>query len=331
MAKRILTIGGAVRDLFLEYDNPFTITHAGTTYIAFKEGRKLDVTHLLSYVGGGAANAAVSFKRLSYDAHAFFKVGNDPDGEYILRTLQQQGISSEYACVSDTTQTGISCIVPTPSGNRTVLVYRGATATLQEHEIPYAALERADQIYVTSLSGSSSLQLLPIVMHAKKYKKTVAVNPGGSQLRSGVELLCKALSFIDIFILNMVEAQQLMRGFTQAPFSVPAYCKAIMAQGPHTVVVTDGANGVYVAHEDRIYFYPSVPIKVVSSVGAGDAFGSTFVALRAHGKSVEDALIGGIINASQVISQVGSQTGLMTLADLEKQLLTADRMLLQMD
>lgn len=127
----------------------------------------------------------------------------------------------------------------------------------------------------------------------------------------------------------MVEAQQLMRGFTKTPFGVSAYCAAVMSKGPHTVVVTDGATGVHVAHENTLYFYPALPVKVVSSVGAGDAFGSTFVALHAHGKSVEDALIGGIINASHVISHVGSQTGLMTLADLEKELAHVDHTLLQ--
>jgi sugar/nucleoside kinase (ribokinase family) len=362
MTKKVLTIGGAVRDLFLEYDNPFTITHAGRTYIAFEEGRKLEVANLLAYVGGGAANAAVSFKRLNCDAQAFFKVGNDPDGEYIKRTLQQQGIKTDHVVISDTMQTGISCIVPTSSGNRTVLVYRGATATLQTDEIPFSAIDMCDQLYVTSLSDASSLQLLPIVTRAKKHKKSVAVNPGGSQLRARVDILCKALSHIDIFILNSLEAKQLMYGFIQeqvmpekelvvsslesvastAPtllntvmeykqksFSLRTYFKAIVAQGPHTVVVTDGANGVYVAHENSIYFYPSSPIKVISSVGAGDAFGSTFVALRAQGKSVEDALMGGIINASSVISSVGSQTGLLSLADLEKRLMSADRGLLQ--
>ncbi|MFI5333016.1 MAG: carbohydrate kinase family protein [Candidatus Babeliales bacterium] len=329
MTKKVLTIGGAVRDLFLEYDNPFTLTHAGRNYIAFEEGRKLEVTNLLSYVGGGAANAAVSFTRLNHDTQAFFKVGNDPDGDYIMRILQQQGINTKSAVISKTVQTGISCIVPTPSGNRTVLVYRGAAATLQEDEIPYTAIENCDQLYVTSLSDASSLQLLPIVVHAQKYKKSVAVNPGGSQLRSGVEVLRKALPSIDIFILNTVEAQQFMRGFTQATFSVSAYCNAIVAQGPHTVVVTDGAHGVYVAHENTLYFYPSLLVKVVSSVGAGDAFGSTFVALRVDGKSIEDALIGGIINASSVISDVGSQTGLMTLTEIEKRLSSADRTLLQ--
>lgn len=175
----MLTIGGAVRDLFLEYDNPLTFDKEGHHYIAFEEGRKLEVSNLLAYVGGGAANAAVSFKRLAFDAHAFFKIGNDPDGDYIIRTLKEQGISVQHA-VNDTLATGISCIVPTPSGNRTVLVYRGAAATMQESEVPYKALEEVDQVYITSLSGVSASCLMPAVMHAKKHKKTVAVNPGGA-------------------------------------------------------------------------------------------------------------------------------------------------------
>lgn len=329
MTKKVLTIGGAIRDLFLEYDNPRTLTVEGTPYIMFEEGRKFDVKNILICVGGGAANTATSFKQLGFDTHAFFKAGNDPDGQYIKRTLEERGIQTDHAIMSDAVQTGISCIIPTPSGNRTVLVYRGATATLNADEIPFSAIDACDQLYVTSLSDASSLQLLPIVMHAKKRNKLVAVNPGGSQLRARVDILGKSLAAIDIFILNRVEAQQFMDALAPTPFTIPNYVAAILARGPRIVVVTDGAQGVYVAHEHTLYFYPALPIHVVSSVGAGDAFGSTFVGMRAHGASVEDALIAGMLNASSVLASIGAQSGLMTLADIKKQLAHADRSLLQ--
>jgi len=64
---------------------------------------------------------------------------------------------------------------------------------------------------------------------------------------------------------------------------------------------------------------PATPVeKVVSTLGAGDAFGSTFVAglLRSQG-DVAQSLRQASINAAAVVSVFGAKRGLLSLADLE--------------
>ena len=57
---------------------------------------------------------------------------------------------------------------------------------------------------------------------------------------------------------------------------------------------------------------------MVNTLGAGDAFGSCFAASIFLKKSVEQALVNGIINATSVISYLDAKTGLLNAAALEQ-------------
>jgi ribokinase len=55
--------------------------------------------------------------------------------------------------------------------------------------------------------------------------------------------------------------------------------------------------------------YEDVP--VVDRTGAGDAFGSGFVARHAMGKGLEDAVVFASANATSVVTQVGATAGIL--------------------
>lgn len=364
--KKIVTLGGVMRDIFIEYESAQMLHLQGTqskqTFILIEEGRKIDVKNIAYHVGGGAANSAVSFARLGFNVEAFFKVGDDQEGVYVIEELAKENVSTQHVVHAKDQKTGSSFIIPCSSGNKAILAYRGANLTLEENELPWDAIASCDQLYITSLSAHASRLLLPITNYAKKYNKPVAVNPGTSQLDEGAQILRDSLKNIDILILNSDEAQQfmlalvqtnsalleetpqqstpknnlLMPRLLQSPltyqhicFSFQQYFRQVLSRGPKIVVVTDGAQGVYVATKDTIYFYPSLPSKVISTIGAGDAFGSCFVASLAQGKTIEQALVAGSLNSHSVIEHVGTQTGLLTQKNLEEMLKKANMNLLQ--
>lgn len=336
-----------MRDIIIKYGK-FKTTELTTPhgqqecFVLLREGAKIDIDGIEYTTGGGATNAAVSFKRLGFDAAACCKVGQDLEGQTVVDQLQRDGITTDLIIKSTEHQTGTSFIIPCPSGDRTVLVYRGANITLQESELP--AIAHYDQLYISSLGGPTAQLLLPIAKQAKKNNIPVATNPGTSQLTVGVDTLYDALPHIDILILNAYEAsllayslamkkkltiQQkittennaptlLQNGLAYKDFlcSLPDYLTHILKSGPRIAVVTNGAEGVYVATQNTLYFHPSLPTKVVSTLGAGDAFASCFVAMLAQQQSIGQALVCGIINSSSVIGFLGAKTGLLTATEL---------------
>ncbi|GAI85852.1 unnamed protein product, partial [marine sediment metagenome] len=104
----------------------------------------------------------------------------------------------------------------------------------------------------------------------------------------------------------------------------------ILKQGTKIVAVTNGADGVYVAHKNNIYYHPSIkPKNLVSTLGAGDAFGSCFVAQLAQDKSIEDAIRSGILNSSSVLEHLDAKTGLLSKRESEEKLKQINTDLLQ--
>lgn len=352
---KVLTIGGATQDVFVLYSDEesmhLQVGHETQSFTLLRKGSKIEVDKLHYATGGGATNSAVSFQRLGLDACAFFKIANDTQGTFVLNQLSQENVSTNHLITHDTC-TGISLVIPSFEGDRTIFAYRGANATIKESEIPTELIKTADHLYITSLSGESSQLLLLITQLAKQHGIPVANNPGKSQLLAGADILQKSLPNIDILILNDIEAQQLMLSLVQTseklkskihqeefkkeknsvpellklPITIENICfnlrhffTEILESGPRIVVVTNGQEGVYVATKDIIYFHPSIPAEVVNTIGAGDAFGSCFVASIIEDSSIEQAIVNGIINASSAISHLDAKTGLLNKNALEQQ------------
>lgn len=365
MPKKVLTIGGALNDIFLEFEDLSTLQlhlkDRDQSFIALEEGKKITVDSLHSFAGGGATNSATSFKRLGFETEAFFKIGADTTGDFIIEQLRKERVNLDHVIRTPDEATGTSFIIPCPSGDKTSLVYRGSNLTLTKQEIPLSAIDNCDQLYITSLSFNLAKLLPYIAKYGKKKNKHIAANPGSNQVRNGAPDLIEALPFIDTLILNSYEAKLLMNSLIQnksmyeshrittpiqkskkmplllkeasmtqeSCFSLPLYFREIFSRGPSIVVVTNGAEGVYAAHDTTIYFYPSPQIKVISTVGAGDSFGSAFIASLMQGKKIEESLIAGTLNSSSVLGHIGTQVGLLTQKKMEEQLLSADYNLLQ--
>jgi len=355
--KKVLVIGGATQDIFITYENPQMLQlytkKKKKNFVILQEGSKIEIESMHYSTGGGATNCAVSFSRLGFEVSTIFKVGNDPQANNILQKLKEENVNTDHTSKDPKVHTGTSIIIPSISGDRTVLAFRGSNTQLKKEDINEELIKNFDQIYITSLSGKSS-QLLPYITQlAKNHNIPVAINPGVSQLAAGATAMRKSLSNIDIFILNSDEANTFMSTlvsldhelkkqinetyatkqsqgtpellksnitYQDISFSLHQFFIEILNRGPKIAVVTNGAEGVYVATKDYIYFHPSIPIKVANTLGAGDSFGSCFIASIAMGKSIEDSIIGGIINSASVISHLDTKTGLLKLEELEKKI-----------
>lgn len=354
----IVTIGGATQDFFLQYDGADTMSitkkSGSFTYALFESGEKVELDTVTAKTGGGATNAAVSFKRQGFAVACISTIGNDQAGEHVLSDLEQAEVSSNLIMRLPNEKTGTSYILSSVHGERTLFAHRGANTMLGSIPLPLDKVTNARQFYITSLNKNAAAQLPAITEYAKKHHISVAINPGTKQLSSEALTLKQSLGNIDILIVNSSEARMFMQTLTQkdecyrwsfqvdsteTPRSLnatdasayllkyPMSCQDMMfsihnffietlAMGPRIVVVTNGANGVYVGSNKTIWFHPSIPTKVINTVGAGDAFGSCFVGSLLQGHSIPDALRRGIINSASVLGTIGAKDGLLTTEQL---------------
>ena len=102
---------------------------------------------------------------------------------------------------------------------------------------------------------------------------------------------------------------------------IKSMLEALKIKDYQVVVITDGGNGAY-AYEGKNYYYcPTFPSEVISTLGAGDSFASTFcAALYRNGKNVGNALMYGSVNSASVVSKFGATEGLLTFEEIEARL-----------
>ncbi|MEK7139518.1 MAG: carbohydrate kinase family protein, partial [Patescibacteria group bacterium] len=212
-------------------------------------------------------------------------------------------------------QTGYSTLLTAKNGERSILVFRGASSAFNASDIPWKKLE-CKWLYVTSLGGNLEL-LQRIVAQAKKEGTQVALNPGRAELRRAVDMR-ELLSSLSVLIVNLEEAQMLSESETKDG----AKLANLLARPGLTVIVTDGPRGAHAVADGRTWFVRTSSAKSISRTGAGDAFGSGLVASLARGAEIDEALRVGTLNAESVIQKVGAKAGILSKWPSKKHLAT---------
>jgi sugar/nucleoside kinase (ribokinase family) len=303
----VLTIGSAVRDVFLQSPG-FTVLRSAKFASGYGEcvalGSKVEVESCVFATGGGATNAAVTFAHLGFAADVLAKIGDDEAGVSILDDLKKHGVGISFLKKERKGNTGYSTLLTTDDGERTALVFRGVSAEWKSSDIPQLP-ENLKAIYVTSLGGNMEV-LEKVLERAKKKGIFVALNPGSAEIGKGSSLM-HLLPLVSLLILNKEEAQLLT---AKANADVPTLAATFHRACP-LVVITDGAQGSYAHDATHAWFARSSAVTSVSRTGAGDAFGSAFTAAILSGMDTQTALQIGTLNAEQVIQHVGAKAGIL--------------------
>lgn len=314
---KIIAFGSATQDVFLS-GKALTAKRDVRTkdwVEQFPLGAKIDLDGIAFETGGGASNAAVTFARQGLSSHFAGKVGKDPAGDEVLRVLRGEGVNTDLAAEDTRHNTGYSTVLLAPGGERTVLSYRGASHHLQASDFPIKNI-RADWFYISSLAGNFDL-LKRLLKHANTHEIRVALNPGALELTKPKKLRA-LLPLVTVLIANRQEMAQLFNGANPRDLVLTAgrLCQY--------VAMTDGPSGSYAT--DGINFYTAgqyLNVKVVDRTGAGDAYGSGFVAGLSKGLQVEDALTLANANATSVVQQIGAKPGILKSTKLKRMKITA--------
>lgn len=301
---KMLSIGSATHDVFLIGNKIFRpMCEHGICFEHLPLGAKLELDDVIYTTGGNAMNAATTFARQGLDSDYMGVIGADPAAEAILKVLDEEGVGTRYVHQADHYKTIFSAILLAPSGERTILIHHGNTLRSDGSDLNLHGIAEADWLYVSSVGTMGLLE--KVISLAVKNGVKVAFNPSARELNHP-DMIRSLLDDITVFIANKEEAQKLFEGETlealvqHACNTVPV---AIVSDGPNGAVVCDGQRLVWAGmYED---------VKVVDRLGAGDAFGSGFVAMYAQGKSLEECITFASANSTSVVSKIGAKAGIL--------------------
>lgn len=329
----VITIGSATMDVFVECDDASVVSvkqkTKKTEFMSYKYGSKIEINDFDSKVGGGGVNTATNFANLGMKTGAIFKVGDDIYSQGIFNFFQNKNVDLSSVIQDKNDSTGFSIILTSFEGDRTVLAHRGANAHIRESEINYEAIKNAKLLYIAPLNGESNMVLDDIVKFAKENNIYVCFNAGSTGIKKGLNYLKQILEYSHIVVLNKEEASmatgiQLRQDTKDEKFSnqlihpdLKEMFNTLRCNDYQVIVITDGGAGAYAFDGKNYYYCSTFDGPVTSTLGAGDAFASTFcAALKKFDRNIEKSLIAASINSTGVVSKFGATDGLLTFEEI---------------
>jgi ribokinase len=223
-------------------------------------------TSFETFPGGKGANQAVAAARMGAQVALLGCIGNESHGHHLAQLLHQEGIDlSRMLQRRDKTPTGVALIIVDDHGENTIVVAPGANATLTAKDIEDCAdvIQSCDVLLMQLETPIDAVAAAARIARAAGKAVILNASPALPQSRD-------VLRLCDLLIVNRTEAATL--GGLE-PYTEPGRLALRLAEiGPPSVVLTLGSQGAIIAHRGRPKRVPTIPMKAVDAVGAGDAF-----------------------------------------------------------
>lgn len=294
----------------------------GETMVLFAPGERDKLENATAYhasIGGAESNCAIGLARLGHSVCWVSRVGSDPFGSRVLKTLRGECVDVSRVEVSANEPTGIMFKEPAPGNTSRIFYYRRNSAAAALKAESFEALT-TKFLFVTgitpALSDSNRALTFKIVERFRAAGTTVVFDPNmrfrlwnADQARTVFLDLAKSCN---ILIPSLTEAE-ILTGFTE-PDSM---LDGLRSLGPSQVILKAGDQGVWYANGEERGFCPCYPVKEIDPVGAGDAFCAGFISGLLNECSLPDAVSRGAALGAFCVSTFGDYHGLPDRAELE--------------
>jgi ribokinase len=249
-------------------------------------GETVAATGLLQRFGGKGANQAVAAARQGARVSMVGCVGADDAGRAYCQRLRAEKIDASGVASTRKALTGTALIAVDQAAENIIVVAAGANGEVSP------TLIRAQRGCIAS-AGILLLQLevpMPAVIEAvriaNRAKIAVVLNP--SPLRDGFPWGKCAL---DTVLANAGETEAIFGlKLDKLPASLGTWQRALGQRHIGQLIITRGAETTICLSGAGCLEVPTLAVKPVDTVGAGDAFTGAFAARRAEGVDVLAAI-----------------------------------------
>ncbi|QCP00064.1 sugar kinase [Arthrobacter sp. 24S4-2] len=240
-------------------------------------------------IGGADSNVAIGLSRLGVSTQWVGRVGDDSLGRRIQRELRAEGIDTHV--IVDPAPTGLMIKDHRTPHTTQVLFYRrhSAGSRLAPKDISRDMIAHAGIVHITGITASLSSSAEDATFTAIQYAREE-----GAQVSFDVNhrprlwldddpapLYRKIAKSSDIIFAGSDEARLLLG---QGISSNSTWLACELAElGPREVIIKLGADGCVADISGQAYTQPAVPVTVVDTVGAGDAFVAGYLAALIEG------------------------------------------------
>lgn len=296
----------------------------GYDLYAVEHNRPLpEVEHFSRRLGGSSANIAVGLARLGLRVGIVSCVGKDLLADYLLGFLAQEGVDTQHVKLVEGYNTSLCLTEVSPPDHFPQVFYRREPADSQvvvgPTEETYIREARMFLTNGTSLSASPAREATIHALetaHEAGLRTVLDIDYRASSWPSPEEAGRAAravLPWVDIVVGNEDEVF-LLTGEREGRLQV----ETVLALGTQIVVRKLGGKGVEAHTRHHSCLAEPIPIKVVSTIGAGDGFAAGFLYALHRNLPLEECLCYGNASAAVVVSRVSCSDAMPYLEELTR-------------
>jgi sugar/nucleoside kinase (ribokinase family) len=297
-----ICIGMAVTDILVR----------GVTAIP-RQGATSTVQDISICTGGDAVNEAITLARLGHRVGLMALVGNDLQGDFVVRQCEKNGVDVSTVARTSKRPTATSIVLINEYGDRSFLSQPGTA--MDEFSLDHVDLQQIRPGLKVLLVGSlfcgksmHSEALRKVLEKAKAVGAMTVADFVSSPDTGGLESISQVLEQLDFAVPSKEEA------FLYTGTEVlEQIAEEFFRFGVKNVVVKLGGEGIFVHTQTdhfRLGLYPAI---AVDTTGAGDSFVAGFVSGLLRGEPVLECAKFGAATASIAIQSVGATTGVRAL------------------
>ena len=262
--------------------------------------------------GGKGANQAVAAARMGGDVTMIGRLGNDVFAEQSIKRLKSENINCEFITKDTEKSSGVALISVDQNGENHIVVAPGANETLTKERLRSVLSQIPDNAIVMMQLEIPLESVVSVIEFCKKSDKKIILDPAPAK-----NLTPEFTKSLYMITPNETEATAMTGVKIKDLRDAKKAAIKLLGSGSQYVLITMGANGVYLASQnDEFEYIPSPKVTTIDSTAAGDCFNGTLAVSLSQGLSVLEAAKKACRAASISVTRKGAQDSMPFIDEL---------------
>ena len=269
-----------------------------------RNNENMKATRYLRQSGGLASSALVAAARLGARTKIIARIGSDDDGEFIRRELDDEGVDTAQLLAEAGTGSHVSVIlVNEQTGDRSIVTRPATGSPIRPQDLSREDIIGAKVLFVDDVSPAA----LQAAAWARAAGMWVVMDPA-----CPYAVAKEILPYVDVPIVPEQWARDWM---PNQPDEMVV--ETLYKAGARIAVVTLGERGCLVCSDEGLQAYPSYPVEVVDTTGAGDAYHGAFMYVLLQDWDLRRRVQFAAAVGSMNCRALGGRTALPTRAEVD--------------
>ena len=241
-----------------------------------------DVISFERVAGGAPANVSAVVAKLGGKSNFISKLGKDAFGDYIIETLKEANVNTDYVLRTDKANTGLAFVSLKEDGNRDFSFYRNPSADmlLEANEVKKEWFKECHSLHFCSVD----LIECPMkdahkkaIEFALENKSIISFDPNVKLPLWDSEESCRDAILEFLHLAHIVKISDEELEFITGYDTVDKAKEVLFNGSVKMVIFTKGKDGAEIYTKDKVVSIEGNVVEVVDTTGAGDSFIGAFL------------------------------------------------------